>query len=102
MLPRQQPSTTSVDRLVQLADQLSDRQIERLISLLEALLVARQTPPVQQEQGEGEVRELNPRKARIELKYIPDSRGSGAVYGPYRYLRFFQGNKHRSLYLGKG
>ncbi len=99
MLPRQQPSTASVDRLVQLADQLSDRQIERLIFLLEALLVASQTPLVQQEQGEGEVTELNTRKARIELKYIPDSRGSGAVYGPYRYLRFFQGKKHRSLYL---
>lgn len=102
MPPRQQPSITSIDRLVQLADQLSDPQIERLISLLEALLVARQAPPGQEELQEGEVTELNTRKARIELKYIPDSRGSGAVYGPYKYLRYFQGKKHRSLYLGKG
>lgn len=44
----QQPPITSIDRLVQLADQLSNHQIERLISLLEALLVARLTPPVQE------------------------------------------------------
>lgn len=103
MAPPTGPPAITVNYLVQQANWLSDRYLERLIELLTLLLEARQLPPIQPGQSAGaEKAKLQRGKARIELKYIPDSRGSGAVYGPYQYLRYFQGNKHRSLYLGKG
>lgn len=76
---RQQSSITSIDHLLQLADQLSDSEIERLIILLEALLEAKHALHEGDDLLEGEVKELNSRKARIELKYIPDRPKGGKL-----------------------
>lgn len=95
-------SGVSVNHLLQQADQLSVSHLEQLIELLTLLWEAKQLPPIQP--GEStQTESVNPHRgrARIELKYIPDSRGSGAVYGPYRYLRFMEGKRHKSEYLGK-
>lgn len=92
----------TVNYLVQLANLLSDPHLERLIKLLTLLQEARQLPPIKAGPSEPAEETTSQRgKSRIEFKYIPDSRGSGAVYGPYRYLRYMQGQRHRSLYLGK-
>ncbi len=74
------------------AAQLSEAERLELISILQALNHAEQEPaPLEQP--------LRPKgirggKGSFEDKYING-------YGPYRYLRYWYGKTHKSVYLGK-
>jgi hypothetical protein len=92
----------TVDSLVQQAYQLPKTEIQRLAEALQALLEAidvLEGVRVQQEHETSQERTLSLTKSKairgsIELKII-----NGC--GPYAYLRYWSGGKHRSSYLGK-
>jgi hypothetical protein len=99
------PSKSPTDKLLpslagwELAD-LHELQTA-LGGLIEALETSQETPGPGSDDDSGE--ELTPRsqtgaKGHIEMKYVP--RGNKR-YGPYLYLRYWQGGKLRSKYLGK-
>jgi hypothetical protein len=86
VMPRSRPKIT-VDSLLKQASALSIEELKALANGVEGLL----------EDALGEVDEfgkLRGQTGHVERKMINGS-------GPYRYLRFWQGKTHRSVYLGK-
>lgn len=70
---------------------------------MEALLSAKDEPAGSQEEEaivSGIHRGPKGGKGHIEVKMIPDTK-RGKVYGPYRYLRYWQDGKLKTHYLGK-
>jgi hypothetical protein len=100
------PNKTPTDRLLpslavwELADL---RELQTALGgLIEALETTQESPELESD-GDGDREESNPRsqkgaRGHIEAKYIP--RGN-KQHGPYLYLRYWQGGKLRSKYLGK-
>lgn len=73
-----------------------------LVGLIEAMEASQAVADPQTSLGPEALPEKASRKAasgHIETKYIP--RGNKR-HGPYLYLRYWQGGKLRSKYLGKG
>ncbi|WP_110988814.1 hypothetical protein [Acaryochloris thomasi] len=87
--------TANIQQLLKDASKLSDADLRSLISGLEIVLRERDSDSSDTNGAERDEygRPLN-QQGYIELKYI---RGCG----PYRYLRYWDGRKHRSVYLGK-
>jgi hypothetical protein len=85
-MPRSRPKPT-VDSLLKQASALSIEELKALASGVEGLL----------EDALGEIDEYgkpNSQEGYVERKMINGS-------GPYRYLRYWEGKTHRSVYLGK-
>jgi len=100
------PSKTPTDKLLPslAAWDLADlRELQAALGgLIEALEMSQKTPEPESD-GDGDREESGPRspqgsRGHIEAKYIP--RGNKR-HGPYLYLRYWQGGKLRSKYLGK-
>jgi hypothetical protein len=85
-MPRSRPKIT-VDSLLKQASALSIEELRALASGVEGLL----------EDALGERDEYG--KPRGQAGYVESKMINGN--GPYRYLRFWQGKTHRSVYLGK-
>lgn len=79
----------SVAQMLKAAAALSDAELRSLISGLEVMESDRSQEVERDEYG----KPVN-QKGYIEEKYI-----NGC--GPYRYLRYWDGKRHRSVYLGK-
>ncbi|MEO0801138.1 MAG: hypothetical protein AAFY57_02520 [Cyanobacteria bacterium J06642_2] len=90
---RSQPSVASVTR--DLARLTRAEQVE-LLAVLQGLLAAEEAQEEARSPSSKPFTYRGPKggKGSIELKTI-----NGC--GPYRYLRYWSGNKHRSVYLGK-
>lgn len=100
------PSKSPTDKLLPslAAWELADLQElhAALGGLIEALETPQETSVPESDDGDNreEVTQRSPQGSRghIEAKYIP--RGNKR-HGPYLYLRYWQGGKLRSKYLGK-
>lgn len=79
----------TVAQLLKAAAALTDTELRSLISGLEAMERDRPEEVERDEHG----KPVN-QKGYVEEKYI-----NGC--GPYRYLRYWDGKRHRSVYLGK-
>lgn len=92
-----QNNTPTLQSAAQDAAKLSPLEQRELISILQALLETQGEAEVgREERKQAALRRRGSKGGRgfIEEKYI---RG----YGPYRYLRYWYGRTHKSLYLGK-
>lgn len=101
MVRKRRLAKPAVAQLLQQAAELNSLELFELLSGIEALLAIEQ-----QNQEEKEASEIKQelevddygkpvnQRGYIEEKMIKDC-------GPYRYLRFWSGKKHRSVYLGK-
>lgn len=78
----------------------SNKDLEQLQAMIGALLESRGDVETVEEKAADSSTASKRGGGHIELKMIPDSK-SGKSYGPYRYLRYRQGGKLRSVYLGK-
>ncbi|NJM78232.1 MAG: hypothetical protein HC852_23710 [Acaryochloridaceae cyanobacterium RU_4_10] len=85
-MPRRQSKSIAVQSLLKKAAGLSQSELRALVSGLQGLM---QIEVERDEYGKPPNQEGN-----IEEKYI-----NGC--GPYRYLRYWEGKIHRSVYLGK-
>lgn len=88
-----------LDEAIRAAHQLSDEDLPRLQAAIAGLMEAREIEKFrgQEEVETPETRTLNQRSGQsgsFELKMINKC-------GPYKYLRYWSGGKHRSVYLGK-
>ena len=100
------PSKTLTDKLLPslAAWELADlRELQAALGGLIEALETPQEPSEPESDGDGDREESGPRsqkgsRGHIEAKYIP--RGN-KKHGPYLYLRYCQGGKLRSKYLGK-
>jgi hypothetical protein len=84
-MPRRRSQLTAVESLLKQAATLSERELKALISGLEGLT---------QKQGVDEYGKPLNQKGYVEEKMF-----NGC--GPYRYLRYWDGKTHKSVYLGK-
>jgi hypothetical protein len=100
------PSKSPTDKLLPSLSAWELNDLRELHAALGGLIEALETPqttPESEPNGDGsrdEPQQLSPKgsKGHIEAKYIP--RGNKR-HGPYLYLRYWQGGKLRSKYLGK-
>lgn len=90
-----------LDQVLGICKNLEDRKIEEIVSMLEGLLEARQSEAERLEaeadwQVIQEKRRASgkPAKGWFELKMIGDC-------GPYQYLRWYDGKRKPSKYIGK-
>lgn len=79
---------TPLDALTIQLDKLTEAELLKARSIIDALLEVKAFPSSSRSAG------------HIEVKMIPDSK-RGKTYGPYRYLRYWQDGKLLSRYLGK-
>lgn len=87
----------TLQAVAQVAVKLSPPEQRELISILQALLETHgKAEGAREERKQAALGRRGSKGGRgfIEEKYI---RG----YGPYRYLRYWYGRTHKSLYLGK-
>jgi hypothetical protein len=84
-MPRRRSQSTAVEILLKQAATLSKRELEALLSGLEGLT---------QKEGVDEYGKPLNQKGYVEEKIV-----NGC--GPYRYLRYWDGKIHKSVYLGK-
>lgn len=92
-----QPTAPALQAVAQAAAKLSPREQRELISILQALLEA---------QGKAKLEREERKQAALERRGSKGGKGfieekSIRGYGPYRYLRYWYGRTHKSLYLGK-
>jgi len=101
------PSKTPADKLLPSLAAWDLADLRELQAALGGLIEALETPqktPEPESDGDGGSRDephqrsLQGSRGHIEAKYIP--RGNKR-HGPYLYLRYWQGGKLRSKYLGK-
>jgi hypothetical protein len=85
-MPRRRSKSNAVQSLLKQAAGLSQGELKALVSGLQGLM---QTEVERDEHG----KPLN-QEGYIEEKFING-------YGPYRYLRYWDGKIHKSVYLGK-
>lgn len=91
--------TLGLSQLIAQAARLSKSDRLELIASLEALNQA-------EADHESQDNRLTPRKDQLNHKGIRGGKGSFEDkyikgYGPYRYLRYWYGKTHKSVYLGK-
>jgi hypothetical protein len=84
-MPRRRSQTIAVESLLKQAATLSERELKALISGLQGL---------SQKKGVDEHGKPFNQKGYVEEKTV-----NGC--GPYRYLRYWDGKTHKSVYLGK-
>lgn len=84
-MPRRRSQSTAVESLLKQAAALSERELKALISGLQGLT---------QKKGVDEHGKPLNQKGYVEEKTV-----NGC--GPYRYLRYWDGKTHKSVYLGK-
>ncbi len=84
-MPRRHSKSDAVKSLLKQAADLSDGELKALLSGLQGL---------SQKQRVGEYGKPLNQEGYIEEKFI-----NGC--GPYRYLRYWDGKTHKSVYLGK-
>lgn len=98
-MPRK-PRQPTLDRVAAQAAQLTPSDQEELILILTGLREEEQNHSLAKEQSQvGDQLQVQDRDRYIELKYIP--KPSGHKCGPYRYWRYYDNGKRRSIYLGK-
>lgn len=105
-MPRK-PRKPTLDSVAVRAAQLTSKDREELIHILiglreennRSLLNAQTQVDDKTRAQERNSLEEQLRDRYIELKYIP--KPSGHKCGPYRYWRFYEDGKRRSVYLGK-
>lgn len=92
----QKKRTLNLEDLIRAADDLSDEDLQQLQGAIAAMLEIRGMAESDQEPINQDDRANASKRQRgsIEEKWI-----NGC--GPYRYLRWWSGGKHRSTYLGK-
>lgn len=83
---------------------LSRGELVELAAVIERLLEA--TDPTDQTAPDNpQVKQPDPKAARgyVELKTIPKKGKDGLTkaYGPYKYLRYKEAGRHKSIYIGK-
>lgn len=81
-------------RLVPELDGWEDRDLEELVAMVEGLLEARKTERSVADATAENRSHTAKSKGHVETKTING-------YGPYRYLRYWDGGKFKSQYLGK-
>jgi len=88
--------TLNLDELIRAAYHLDHPDLLKLMSAIQGLLEALESEEfrVQQEATMLKTRTLNEQHGSFELKLINNC-------GPYLYLRWWSGGKHRSTYIGK-
>jgi hypothetical protein len=84
-MPRRRSQSTAVESLLKQAAALSERELKALISGLQGLTL---------KEGLDEHGKPLNQKGYVEEKMV-----NGC--GPYRYLRYWDGKTHKSVYLGK-
>ncbi|MGB8700211.1 MAG: hypothetical protein WCD18_12405 [Thermosynechococcaceae cyanobacterium] len=87
-MPRPRKKSDAVERLLKEAAELGDRDLATLIEGLQVL--ARET---RKQRTDAQGKPLN------QEGYIEEKTINGC--GPYRYLRYWDGKTHKSVYLGK-
>ena len=86
---QRQSQSSAVDSLLKKAATLNERD---LLALKEGIEVLLQTPPLAEDRDEHG-------KPRNQKGFIEEKMINGC--GPYQYLRYWNGKKHCSVYLGK-
>jgi hypothetical protein len=84
-MPRRRSQSTAVESLLKQAAALSESDLNALIGGLQGLT---------QKKGVDQYGKPLNQEGYIEEKFINDC-------GPYRYLRYWDGKIHKSVYLGK-
>ena len=87
-MPRRRNCSDAVKNLLKQASELSQNELKTLLSGLEGLL---KTSASENRDEHG--------KPTNQDGYIEEKMING--YGPYTYLRYWDGKIHRSVYLGK-
>jgi hypothetical protein len=87
------PINPTLQTLAAQAAQLSEADRSELISILQAYNQAQDQPEAPKEEILNH-KGVRGGKGSFEDKYING-------YGPYRYLRYWYGKTHKSVYLGK-
>jgi hypothetical protein len=94
-MPRRPDTPPTLQTLAAQATQLSEAERLELISILQAY-----------NQAEGQNSAQDPKEEILKRRGIRGGKGSFEDkyingYGPYRYLRYWYGKTHKSVYLGK-
>lgn len=98
MPPKRTAAKLTVEQLLQQAAALSPEELGELKVGIDALgSIERQNQQQDVEKADPQVDEHS--KPSNQQGYIEHKMINGC--GPYRYLRFWVGRKHRSVYLGK-
>lgn len=105
-MPKTKLSPT-LQRITQDAARLSREELLELQAIVQGLIESLDTPTDQPDETSpsepitaDNYRGKRGGRGYREIKSIPDKK-SGKTYGPYLYLRYWQGKKLKSVYLGK-
>lgn len=101
-MAKQQAFPDPIDAIAQQLNTLSREQLLEVQAMLEVLLSTKiEGSELELEDSSAETHQGPKRgKGHIETKMIPDLK-RGKMYGPYRYLRYWQAGKLKTRYLGK-